>query len=94
MKFLLVLCAVIAFASCESLKDSVLKANWLQFKKTHSKNYANDDEEISRFNIWKSNLNHINKHNQEFSKGVHTFDLAMNRFGDLVILLWSSLLLK
>lgn len=106
MKFLIVLFAVCALASSQTLQDNILKTNWLLFKRTHKKTYATEDEEIARykkqenkflkkflslmkflirFNIWKSNLAYINKHNQEHAKGVHSFDLAMNKFGDLVI---------
>lgn len=40
---------------------------------------------LKRFSIWKSNLDYISKHNKEFQKGIHSFDLGMNQFGDLVI---------
>jgi len=83
MKFLIVLFAVCALASSQTLQDNILKTNWLLFKRTHKKTYATEDEEIARFNIWKSNLAYINKHNQEHAKGIHSFDLAMNKFGDL-----------
>lgn len=39
---------------------------------------------LKRFNIWKSNLAYISKHNQEFQKGTHSFELGMNQYGDLV----------
>ena len=40
-------------------------------------------EEIKRMNIWKDNTDMIRKHNEEFSRGQHTYTLKMNHFGDL-----------
>ena len=48
MKFLIVLFAVCALASSQTLQENILRANWVLFKKTHEKSYANEDEEIAR----------------------------------------------
>jgi C1A family cysteine protease len=63
-------------------KASLFK-EWNLFKNVHSKNYASNDEELRRFNIWKSNLDFIKKHNEDADKGLHTFWVKMNKFGDL-----------
>ena len=36
-----------------------------------------------RRSIFEENLKHINKHNEEASKGLHSFDLGINQFADL-----------
>ena len=44
---------------------------------------ADSHEEIKRMNIWRANTDMIRKHNEEFSRGQHTYTLKMNHFGDL-----------
>lgn len=47
----------------------------------HGKQYKNDDTEIHRFLVWKSNLELIVEHNKNSDK--HGYTLGMNHFGDL-----------
>jgi len=67
---------------------------WEAWKEEHGKTYpANSDtkaglgelgeDESFRMNIWSENKAAIEKHNRQFNEGVHTFQLAMNEFGDL-----------
>lgn len=41
-------------------------------------------EEAVRRYIWEKNLQFVDQHNMEYRQGKHTFDVAMNRFADLV----------
>ncbi len=66
-----------------SFASQSLFKEWNLYKISHSKTYKSDDEELRRFNIWKSNLDFIKKHNQDADKGLHTFWVKMNKFGDL-----------
>jgi RNA-binding protein YlmH len=36
-----------------------------------------------RLNIWKTNIDFINKHNSKFVQGLLSFEVGMNQFGDL-----------
>jgi len=83
MKFAIVVLAVIASASAFTVFDESLNNAWEQFKLEHSKVYESVSEESSRRLIWERNHNKIAKHNQEFSAGVHTFTMKMNKFGDM-----------
>ena len=83
MKFVLVLAAVIGFASAAAVFDASLDEYWNEFKLKHGKVYANKVEETKRRSIWEKNLKFINTHNLEASLGKHTFRVAMNKFGDL-----------
>lgn len=74
---------LLAISIGSSLALPNLFEGWKNFKSTHSKVYATADEELRRLNIWKSNLDFINKHNQEADKGIHTFWVKMNKFGDM-----------
>ena len=50
MKFLVILVVVIFGASCMvSLIDNSLSHEWDAFKLEYNKNYASQDEELSRF---------------------------------------------
>jgi len=59
---------------CTSIEDSF--NNWVS---VNYKNYASEDEYTYRLNVYKSNLEYIENHNQQ-NLG---FTLAMNQFGDL-----------
>jgi len=62
---------------------AVDELDWQNFKKIHSKSYKNIAEETHRFNIWKSNEDLIKSHNADAEKGIKSFWLKMNKFGDL-----------
>jgi len=74
----LVLCLNVTFA----LKDLFISHLWNKFKKTHGKEYFSDEHETFRFEIFKKNLDIIEKHNNEYSMGLHTYTLGVNAFAD------------
>lgn len=39
---------------------------------------------IFRRQIWESNVQYIQKHNLEADRGLHTYTLGMNEYGDMV----------
>ena len=81
MKFsFILLVALIGFSA--AFEDASLNA-WKEFKLRHNKQYTNVDEDAARFAIFKMNANKVNRHNAEAQKGLHTFTLKMNKFGDL-----------
>nr|ANG56317.1 cathepsin L [Meretrix meretrix] len=76
--------ALAAFATAARLVsfNSQLDSEWLEYKKFHNKNYQ-AGEELKRRTIWEANLEYIKKHNLEADRGVHTFWLGMNAYGDM-----------
>lgn len=56
---------------------------WSLFKMQHNKVYRHPLGEQQRRLIWETNMQYIEKHNQEYEMGLHTYALAMNQFGDL-----------
>jgi cathepsin L len=74
---------ILALSISSSLASQSLFKGWSLFKDLHSKTYKSEDEELRRFNIWKLNLDFIKKHNEDAEKGLHTFWVKMNKFGDL-----------
>uniref|UniRef100_A0A336MM66 CSON002914 protein n=1 Tax=Culicoides sonorensis TaxID=179676 RepID=A0A336MM66_CULSO len=60
-----------------------IEHGWNNFKMTHSKQYANNEEEIKRKEIFKTNLKMIQSHNDRFNKGTETFAMGINKFTDM-----------
>ena len=81
MKLSLIL--IVAFIGLSAAFDDLSLNAWNQYKLKHNKQYTNVDEDAARFAIWKMNANKIGRHNAEAQKGLHTFTLKMNKFGDL-----------
>ena len=42
-----------------------------------------EEEDLRRFEIWKTNLALVESHNQEAAEGVHGYTMAINEFSDL-----------
>lgn len=74
MKFLLIV-LLVAPAFGMVIQD----AAWHVWKRTHSKNYADDGEERVRYVIWQENLKKIMRFNEENKN----MELAMNHLGDM-----------
>lgn len=64
------------------LKDTFTQHLWNKFKKSHGKEYLSDEHETYRYGIFKKNMDLIEKHNNEFSMGMHTYTLGVNVFAD------------
>ncbi|WP_316572628.1 C1 family peptidase, partial [Klebsiella pneumoniae] len=73
-KFVLFLCGFALAAA---------SPQWEGFKLTHGKAYSNAKEELYRKTVFENHLKNIEAHNARFQKGEVTFNLAMNKFGDL-----------
>jgi C1A family cysteine protease len=60
------------------LQDAEIKTQFSSFIKQYEKNYS-DDELITRFSIFKQNVQNIEKHNREN----HSWKMEVNKFADL-----------
>jgi hypothetical protein len=54
-------------------------SRWIR---THHKTYPADHFHY-RFSVFKHNLDLIERHNKEAARGLHSFELGMNAYGDL-----------
>ena len=81
MKLLIV--AVALFTICSAASD----ADWARFQATYGKAYRSFDEVTSRRIAWEHNWAKINKHNEEYASGLHTYTLGENQFADMVYFL-------
>lgn len=76
--------ALVVLATAMSTKnfDQNLDNEWLQYKKFYNKTYLYE-EELKRRAIWEYHVNYIRIHNLEADRGVHSFWLGMNVYGDM-----------
>ncbi|XP_036847143.2 procathepsin L-like isoform X2 [Manis javanica] len=72
----------LAIASAAPSVDVGLSALWSQWTATHGKLYGKNEEEW-RQAVWAKNLEMIDRHNEEYALGKHSFTMAMNAFGDM-----------
>merc|ERR1712038_2246962 len=82
MKFLFCAALVVVLAQAHATSLS-LNTQFAGFKLTHSKKYTDAFEEAYRKGIFASNLAKINQHNEEFARGEHNWNMAVNQFADL-----------
>ncbi|XP_052813480.1 procathepsin L-like [Mya arenaria] len=62
--------------------DSKLDSEWEAYKLTYKKSYGKNEDYFRR-QIWESNIAYIQRHNLEADRGVHTYTLGMNKYGDM-----------
>ncbi|KAL5019855.1 hypothetical protein ScPMuIL_002747 [Solemya velum] len=79
--FLVVIAAVIALTTARLPFREELNGEWESYKTTHNKHYH--ENEFQRRIIWESNIQKIQRHNLEADRGLHTYTLGMNKYGDL-----------
>jgi len=79
MKFLILL-SILAIAAATPLVETEYELLFTQFVKQHGKAYEGPTEFFYRYNIFKTNLDYILRHE---SNPARTFTLGMNQFGDL-----------
>jgi len=77
-----VVVAIFAVAYSTPIFSSELDSEWVAFKDEHKKEYG-VTEELHRRLIWEYNVDYIQKHNLEADRGVHTYWLGMNEYGDM-----------
>jgi len=56
---------------------------WLQFKKDYNKTYKDANDEQVHMAAYTTAQQVIQKHNAEYAKGLHTFNMAINELADL-----------
>ncbi|XP_074137773.1 procathepsin L-like [Sminthopsis crassicaudata] len=62
--------------------DRTLDAQWYQWKAQHKRAYRENEDDWRRA-TWEKNLRRIEMHNLEYSAGKHSFQMKMNKFGDM-----------
>ncbi|PSN53205.1 Cathepsin L [Blattella germanica] len=82
MKWLIPLFMAVIACKAISLMELQL-TEWEEFKIKYGKKYATAEEDEFRMNIYQQKKLEIEKHNLAYLKGVHSYELGMNQFGDL-----------
>lgn len=65
-----------------NLTDSHLSKEWSEFKMKFNRTYS-PDEEPKRLEVFKANIETIKAHNERYEKGLESFKIGINRYGDL-----------
>ncbi|KAH7646660.1 ale o 1 allergen [Dermatophagoides farinae] len=82
LSILLILSSLVNF----SITSPLLDDRWIHFKETYNRQYANEQEEQYRRNIFMKNAELIEQHNRDkYSKGLSTFELGLNKFADMTL---------
>ena len=84
MLTVVLLMGFILVATAAPINDTKLDDHWELWKNQYRKIYADKHDEMERKQIWEDRYNTINRHNIEYSKGLHTYTMALNALGDLV----------
>merc|ERR1712180_466449 len=79
----LLLCGLLSAAGAVSFFELVVE-EWETWKLTHDKAYDSPTEEKFRMKIYMENKAKVEKHNRRAVKGLHSYHLKMNRFGDML----------
>ncbi|XP_070588162.1 cathepsin L2-like [Erythrolamprus reginae] len=79
----LALTCLVSLQTLSTALDATLEATWRDWKATHGKEYAQEEEESYRRAVWEGNFQMIQSHNSQADQGKHTYKLGMNHFGDL-----------
>nr|QCT84047.1 cathepsin L-like cysteine proteinase A [Haemaphysalis flava] len=77
------LCGFVAAAIAANSQE-ILRTEWETFKSMHKKTYKSNVEELLRFKIFTENTLLVAKHNAKYAKGLVSYKLGMNKFGDLL----------
>ncbi|XP_075551627.1 procathepsin L-like [Dermacentor variabilis] len=80
---MLLLSAALAVAFAVTA-EQVIRSEWQAFKTKHGRNYTSAHEEILRFKIFTENSLFIARHNEKYVKGLVSYSLGMNQFGDML----------
>lgn len=83
MQRLYLISYLVAAATAANYQDDY-RTQWEAFKSIHSKTYQSSEEELLRFKIFAENSRLIANHNAKYVKGLVSFKLGMNQFGDLL----------
>lgn len=82
MKVVVVFLAFVVFVQAHSYKNA-LRAEFESFKLKHQKHYKNKAVEFKRLQIFKENINIIDRHNKRYARGEETFEMGINQFTDM-----------
>ncbi|XP_077488612.1 cathepsin L1-like [Amblyomma americanum] len=74
----------LAVPRSSAFQDFWAEAQWAEFKALHHKSYRSVEEEAFRRKIFLDNRYTIARHNERYGRGLVSFKLRMNQYGDLL----------
>lgn len=73
---------LLALASAAPMSNDDYQTEFIKFIDKHNRHYSHDEYHI-RFNIFKENFDHINRHNERYERGEVSWKMSMNEFTDI-----------
>ncbi|XP_042147884.1 procathepsin L-like [Ixodes scapularis] len=83
MRRFLVVCFLVVAATAVGENED-LDVEWETFKANYGKSYSSEAEEQFRMTVYMNNKLKVAKHNEQYAEGKVSFQLAMNKFSDLL----------
>lgn len=77
-----ILCAFVVAANAVSFVD-LISEEWDLYKTQYAKKYETEIEDRYRMKVFMENKHKINMHNKLYERGVVSYKLSMNHYGDL-----------
>lgn len=71
------------FLICAASEAGRHGRSWQQWKLSHNREYDNSQEETFRRATWEHNMQKINSHNHLYRRGLKSYEMKMNHFGDM-----------
>ena len=65
-----------------AINELFIKKLWKDFKDEHGKVYLGVQDETERYDIFKKNVEIIERHNQDYSLGLYKYRLGINPYAD------------
>ncbi|KAM7307131.1 procathepsin L-like [Ixodes scapularis] len=83
MRRFLVVCFLVVAATAVG-ENEELDVEWETFKANYGKSYSSQAEEQFRMTVYMNNKLKVAKHNEQYAEGKVSYQLAMNKFSDLL----------
>lgn len=75
---------LLAIANAVPYAQKILEEEWREFKLEYNKEYQDETEELLRFKIFNHNKLFIARHNLRWAAGEVSFNLAVNKYADIL----------
>ncbi|TRY94402.1 hypothetical protein DNTS_027943 [Danionella cerebrum] len=72
--------------------EEEVTSEWTKWKRLNEISYDEESDDVQRKTIWQSNVEIIEKNNEDFRFGLSTFTMSMNKYGDLTNVEYNRLL--
>lgn len=83
LKLALALLLVVACSTLVASLNFEDDLEWHDYKSKYGKSYETTEKEETRYKIWKTHSELVEKHNKQADEGIFSFWLAVNEYADM-----------